>query len=411
MTKEWNVNGREDSTIAKRRAKSLKFFLCIYIIMAFRSQINVERYEDVVFELETPLIVVVANNAHQKKKGYRFIANNNGEIAPFDWYAARFVIDFKVVKVADGSNITVNDHNGIVNRIHSLIKGLTVKANDIQVYDCRQVNHAVNIKNLLEYSPSYAEKTASNELFYLDTSNKPEEHHDQVNYNKGFAMRKGILGASATVNVEIPLNRYSFFEALRDQLLPNMKIELSIDLESDGNVIWQAADECRVVIAKFQLWVPKIIFNSMGTGIYTSQFLKPHKWTYEQEMVERSNSTKQRVGTFKITSGIDRPRHVFIWFLNDDVDNLQTKNSFIYNTFSVVNNRALVSCHLEVGNGVNYPENEYSPPINIERVFRDVLSYTYSISDYPSSTLLTRENFQELFPLIYFDLRFQREDL
>ena len=50
MTKEWNVNGREDSTIAKRRANSLKFFLCIYIIMAFRSPINVERYENVVFQ-------------------------------------------------------------------------------------------------------------------------------------------------------------------------------------------------------------------------------------------------------------------------------------------------------------------------------------------------------------------------
>ena len=56
---------------------------------------------------------------------------------------------------------------------------------------------------------------------------------------------------SATVNVEIPLNRYSFFEALRDQILPNMKVELSIDLESDGDVIWQGADDCRVVLLKF----------------------------------------------------------------------------------------------------------------------------------------------------------------
>ena len=70
-----------------------------------------------------------------------------------------------------------------------------------------------------------------------------------------------------------------------------------------------------------------------------------------------------------------------------------------------------MSCHLKVGNGVNYPENEYSPSTNIARVFRDVLSYTYSISDYPSSTLLTRTNFQELFPFIYFDLRYQKEDL
>ena len=83
--------------------------------MAFRSPINVERYEDVVFELETPLIVVMDNNAHQKKTGYRFVANNSEEIAPFDWYAARFVIDFKANKLADGANIAENNHNGIVN--------------------------------------------------------------------------------------------------------------------------------------------------------------------------------------------------------------------------------------------------------------------------------------------------------
>ena len=149
----------------------------------------------------------------------------------------------------------------------------------------------------------------------------------------------------------------------------------------------------------------------MGTSLYTSQYLKPHKWTYESEMIERSNSTRQQTGTFQITSGINRPRHVFIWFLNDASDNVQTANSFLYNTFNIANNRTLLSCHLEVGNRVNYPENEYSPSTAIVRVFRDVLSYTYSISDYPYSTLLTRTNFQALFPFIYFDLRYQKEDL
>ena len=36
-----------------------------------------------------------------------------------------------------------------------------------------------------------------------------ERVDDQANYNKGFALRKAILGDSATVNCEIPLNRYS----------------------------------------------------------------------------------------------------------------------------------------------------------------------------------------------------------
>ena len=107
----------------------------------------------------------------------------------FIWYAAWLVVDFKVVKIADGANIAVDDHNGIVNGVHSLIRGLTLKANGIQVYDCQQVNHAVHIKSLLEYSPSYAEKTATNELFYLDTSRFAEERVAQANYNKGFALR------------------------------------------------------------------------------------------------------------------------------------------------------------------------------------------------------------------------------
>ena len=36
-------------------------------------------------------------------------------------------------------------------------------------------------------------------------------------------IRKELLGASAEVNCEIPLNRYSFFEELQDKLLPNMR--------------------------------------------------------------------------------------------------------------------------------------------------------------------------------------------
>ena len=35
--------------------------------------------------------------------------------------------------------------------------------------DCNDANHVANIKNFLEYSPTYAESTATNELFYLDT--------------------------------------------------------------------------------------------------------------------------------------------------------------------------------------------------------------------------------------------------
>ena len=67
-------------------------------------------------------------------------------------------------------------------------------------------------------------------------------------------MRKTLLGASATVNVEIPLNRYGWFAALQNQLIPNTRVEIEVDFESDGNLIWQAADDCQVVVTKFQFY-------------------------------------------------------------------------------------------------------------------------------------------------------------
>ena len=299
------------------------------------------------------------------------MVDNTGEVTPFDWYNARISVNFKVVKLADGGNIAAADHNGNVNGSYSFLKHFDIKLNGKKVYDCNDANHVVNVKNLLEYSPSYAEKTASNEFFYLDTTRNAEEREFEVSgtnqlakrradYNKGFAFRKVLLGTSSTVNTEIPLNRYSFFEMLENKLLPNTRVEMNFEIESDGNLIWQAADDCRVVITRMQLYVPRITFNSQGQSSYMSQYLKPHKWTYLRENIERSNSSQQRSGHFRISSGISKPRHVFVFMINDANIDDQTVNPFLYNTFSVSTDpRTLSNCHLEVGNGNKYPEIHY----------------------------------------------------
>ena len=217
---------------------------------SFRNPEYLERYEDVVFDLEQAL-ATPANGAHQTKTGHRFVADNTGEATPFDWYNARFSVDFKVNQLAAGANIDADgDQMGIVNGISSLISKLSILANGRDAYSCNYANHVVNIKNLLEYNPSYVESVATNEFYYLDTSRHAERQKftsrhvthrrnaannvddaglmlDAVvnNYNKGFSIRKVLLGDSATVRCEIPLNRYSFFESLDDKLLPNTKIE------------------------------------------------------------------------------------------------------------------------------------------------------------------------------------------
>ena len=196
---------------------------------SFRDPKYVERYEDVIFDLETALNTTVANNAHQKKDGYRFVVDNSGEVTPFDWYNARISLDFKVVLLANGGNIAVANHNGIVNGSYSLLKHFDIKLNGKKVYDCNDANHAVNIKNLLEYSLSYSEKTASNEFFYLDTSRNAEEREFEVSgtnqlakrraaYNKGFVLRKALLGVSSTVNTEMETPTTDMTRVFRDVL-------------------------------------------------------------------------------------------------------------------------------------------------------------------------------------------------
>ena len=245
---------------------------------SFRNPKHIERYEDVFFQLETPLNTgSPGNNRSQKKDGYRFIVDNTGEVTPFDWYNARISVGFKV-QTMQNANIAAEDHNGIVNGSRSLIHDFDIRLNGKHVYDCNDANHCVNIKNLLEYSPVYAQSTATNEFFYLDTNQHAEERLAEDNYNKGFAARKALLGLSAVVNTEIPLNRYAFFEALRDELLPSTRLELNLEIESDDNLIWQAGANCRVMITRMELIVPQITFNSEGQSLYMNQFLKPHKW-------------------------------------------------------------------------------------------------------------------------------------
>ena len=297
---------------------------------SFRNPRYLERYEDVVFDLEQAL-AAPANAAHQTKTGYRFIADNTGEATPFDWYNARFSVDFKVNHLAAGANIDADgDQMGIVNGSSSLIEKLSIVANGKDVYSCNYANHIVNIKNLLEYNPSYVESVGTNEFYYLDTSRHADRTEFTINntnvtggadvvkgrraeYNKGFAVRKALLGDSETVRCEILLNRYSFFESLEDKLLPNTKIELNIELESDGNLIWRTGgNACRVILTRFQLFVPRITFNKKGQEIYLKNYLKPYKWMYLNEVVERSNNSQQQTGHFRITNAQNLAMSLFL---------------------------------------------------------------------------------------------------
>ena len=190
-------------------------------------------------------------------------------------------------------------------------------------------------------------------------------------------------------------------------------------MESDKNLIWRgdgqadaAGTSYRLIIRRLQLFVPRLVFNSEGQKLYLENYLKPYKWTYLTETTYNQDMRTQRTGNFRLTNGIPKPRHVFVFFIsNANLDN-QFANPFLYDTFSVSTDpRTLSQCYLEVGNGNEYPRIKYEPAEDLSRVYRDVMKYVNANNDLQGGTLLNIQNYKNLFPFIYFDLTKQKTDI
>ena len=100
---------------AKEKFAREKLYNYYNKMKSFRNPKYLERYEDVGFDLEQALNVAPDGGNSQDRKNLRFVADNTGEVTPFDWYNPRLSIDFKVQLLA-GANIDADgDELGIVN--------------------------------------------------------------------------------------------------------------------------------------------------------------------------------------------------------------------------------------------------------------------------------------------------------
>ena len=335
--------------------------------MAFRSPENVQRNELVRFQLESN-IRAPANAAEQQKNGYKFTVNDRGTF--YDWYNAFFEVRFKLDLKANGGD-NADTRTTIINGAHSLIKHLVIKSAGKIIYDTDNLHLVTFAKNLLEYSDDYARSVAKNSLWYLDTDATSDDT------NLGLEARRLLTASRKLVNVSIPLNRYSFFEELEGRMLPPMQLDFEIDLTNDAEVLYGAADTFRLVIDRFYLWVPRLEPKDALMSKFISDYQKPTKWTYLREMYQHSDLTRNS-GDFRILASIDKVKCVFIYLQRLKNNNMRA-NPYIYDTFKLNaadNNSTLLTCRLEYGNGVFYPELDYDSESKT-RIFSDLMNYSW----------------------------------
>ena len=375
--------------------------------MAFRSSENVQRNELVRFQLESNIRAPAAG-AEQQKNGYKFTVNDRGTF--YDWYNAFFELRFKIDLKADGGD-NADAASTVINGSHSFIKHLVIKSGGKIIYDTDNLHLVTFVKNLLEYSDDYSRTVAKNTLWCLESNDSTEIRPAQTTYNSGFHARQVLTANNSLFNVTIPLNRYSFFEELEGRMLPPMQLDFEINLQLDAELLYGAVDTTRVVIDRFFLWVTRLELKDSLMSKYVSDFQKPSKWKYLREMYQHS-SPNRNSGDLRISASIDNVRQVFVYLQRLKNNNIQA-NPYIFDTFKLNAadaNSSLLTCRLEYGNGVFYPELNYDTESK-PRIFSDVMNYSWKKNDYNTGTQLNVSNYSSLYPLIYFDLSYPTEQV
>ena len=324
-------------------------------------------------------------------------------------------VDFKLVKLADGAAFGVavdNANSCTTTNGQTFAKEIQVECNGITVYNNTRANESSNVLSMLKYTKSYADTVGKDQFFFPDTSTgTAEPNPDEALYNEGFAKRKTLTNAASTNNISIPLNLYSYFAAFKNNLHPNLKINIKLTLEDDNNIIFKHANAAasKVILTKLRLWAPKIIFNEDGLKAYLAEYLKPKTWIYhkEHQEIKQSNATND---AFRVTAGIRRPRHVFIWAVPTASYSNQGANIFTFGLNKVGGNRGFARAQLEMNNSMFYPQLEFSSTEE-SRLYRALMSYSSAYNDVLSGPIIDRTNFKNLFGLLYFDLRNQGDDV
>ena len=276
------------------------------------------------------------------------------------------------------------------------------------MYEADNIHKGIFIKNLLDFSDDFSRSVAKNQFWYLDSDATTATDNNATNL--GMRARALLSHEGEIVKTIIPLNRYSFFESLSDRLLPPLQLEFEIVLQNDEEMIFKNDGTARrIVVRKFELWVPQLHLTGKGQTLANEKFLKTAQWKYLNETLHSSSGRRNANGMWLITSAIKDPKHVFVFFQQTQKQNSFIQNPYIFDTFDIDGDDSarLDTCRLQYGTTF-YPKLDYDHDFKI-RILNDLINFRYRKNDYNTGVQLQLANFEKLYPIIYFDLRNTKE--
>ena len=351
----------------------------------FRNSEYTEKVEYIPYTPEKHFNENPGNNKSQEKSNIRFYIDSTNEVSPNDWYNAYFEVHFTINKLADETDFSAaNDKKAsLAGDAYSLINKIDINFNGANVTSLIDINHCVNALNMLQFSGSYVNGPGTQSFTYprITSINKPE------NADTEFLKKVNLTFGGKTVESNILLNRYPFFESFKEKLCPLGKMEIVLNIEKDNILMWiqenaaEPANKGRVIITKLILWVPKLELTDLGKKNYYNKIINPEKWTFNKISYEYQGNTTSTQGIFNITNAITKPRYVIMWVLrivNFSEATEQNYNPFTYNNYNLGGDVRDVSCtsaQLIAGNNNFYPIQPLNPNNQLSVMYKKAIDF------------------------------------
>ena len=84
---------------------------------------------------------------------------------------------------------------------------------------------------------------------------------------------------------------------------------------------------------------------------------------------------------------------------------------FLFNTYNIANAQTFIDAQLELRNGVFYPQERLRPNTEISKTYHTLMNYHAGYNNYVVNPTIDLKSFQNLYGMLYFDLRYQEKEL
>lgn len=248
---------------------------------------------------------------------------------------------------------------------------------------------------------------ANNNVFFAKV-NAPDS------YNTGYAKRVALAAGSTLVSVWIPLKNMFLFCRSYDKVSRGLRHKLVLNRQDDSQMLYRLGGvDRKVVISYISCWIPrlkpnletlKILEGKLASNdLYTVNFTDLTVWRTTAALTGNASGS-----AIQLATTTKKPIKVWVVFQRAErINSSQTWNRRVFDHLNTTN----IQCRL---NGRQYPLYEYKIGDNFtfyNRLYHAFLSAGHKNIDSMDGSLIDFNTFKSLYPIFYFDLTAQEEDL